>query len=219
MHKSTSVNNWQGHISISIIYEAGQEEYLWHPSGGQNSILSGSPEMSLFGDTQDIDYDHTWLPIIKTLVFLHSRYLRDLLLGKAVLEVRTYSMNRTLTRGMSIWGRPQMLWIYTPSHVLTKHALTIFKKSNNQLFIRASKDIPDLFLGDFKARGFSWIFETLVDKSDFDLFWRNLFSQYGNDTPQAMRASLQQWIKRPAFTQDPGWQVFLCFVMLASLGP
>jgi len=158
-------------------------------------ITSKPADPALFGDSLDISRGRTWLGLSRSRLQLFG----------------THAMSELLSgRGQLVIGS------YFEKYVPWKFDLTLFQPSKNQIVILPPVHIPSFFsdLNQIQLAG------QMVSRSEFDSFCVNLFSAFGNDTDQAMRAkrrAVEHWIARPLFNQDPRWQVLLCFLIRGSL--
>jgi hypothetical protein len=205
--KGVVTEKWKGHVLVYMKYKNGRQSVVLTKNFSLG--FPSSPQLGgLGGDSADFTHDHrTWLPMISFDFFLDHKVIRDLLTGQAELEVQPVALDWYYRRS----------FIGPDISVLTRHRLTIFEPSDNVLVIKSAYDIPQTLISDLKIGGGVWIYWTWVSKTEFDLFWKNLFSRYGNDTPQAHRASIQ-WGINQTFVQEK-WQIALCFALLANVSP
>jgi len=201
----TLMRDWRGEVSVEIKYRNGREQDHSRPSTEGGWHTSGVPQV---GDSPH-STNLTWLPMRSTVLYLEPRDIKSLLTGEAVIVLQT-----------GLWG-----WIHQgqdfSSHwtPLSEHVLTLSNQYYNnydQLVIRASRDILQMIISELKSFGHVWIGQEDVTKSEFDAFWTSLFSQHGNDTPQARRASVLALVSRPSFVDEPEWQAHLCLAILAN---
>jgi len=203
----SSFSGWNGDVHVFLKYK--NDHMSWprrvHTSVANGQITySSAPSRVLFGDGPEFTQGRTWLPMIHTRLWLQEIEILDILTGKAdiILEAERW-VGRI--NGGNAWS------------ILFHQALTINRPSDAQLVITASKDIPQMIISELKYWGHVWIGHDDITKNEFDAFWTSLFSQHGNDTPQAKRASVLAWVSRPSFVDEPRWQAFLCLVILANV--
>jgi len=209
VNRMVSISGWKGEIRAFLKYKNGQEPHrlrtwqnIW------DGVMSSAPSGALFGDRPGFTQGLTWLPMINAHLILRPHDIQDLLTGKADIMLQTGLSSRYITfDGVPNWTS------------FSDHDLTTNNQCNpNQLVIKASKEIPQKLISLLKSFGGVWIEHDRVTKSEFDAFWKNLFLQYGNDSPQAQRASVLAWVSRPSFVNEPQWQACLCLAIAASLG-
>jgi hypothetical protein len=110
----------------------------------------------------------------------------------------------------------QFFWHWIP---YTQHILNIKNQPNSrdQLVIKAPPDIYERVENLIMIHGHVWLGQYFVSRSEYDAFMLSVFSQHGSRTPQATRASVLAWASRPNSVDEPMWQAYLCFAILASL--
>jgi len=213
VNSTVSMGGWKGEIRAYLEYKNGFLNELVTFQNPWHGETSSAPSGALFGDRPGFDQGLTWLPMIDAHLILKPHNIQDLLTGKADILLETgLRAGWDSFHGISNWTS------------FSLHELTTNNQCNpTQFVIKASKDIPQKIISLLKSVGGVMIdlgdhHHDTVTKSEFDAFWKNLFLQYGNDTPQAQRASVLAWVSRPSFVNEPQWQAVLCFAIAASLG-
>jgi len=201
------MGKWKGEVTVFLKFKNDQNMHHLHVINEMDAArtLSSAPSGALFGDHPDSTQDLTWLPIFKAYLRPGNHLIHNLLTGKADFVLATGS-----------WipiGYDKLSW-----ETLSEHTLSFSQRSNDQLVIKGSINIPQIIIRELQSFGHVWIGQKIVTKSEFDAFGTSLFSQHGNDTPQAKRASVLAWVSRPSFVNEPEWQAFLCLAILANVG-